>query len=208
MNIDYSLYLVTDRGIIQNKDLLECIDEAVEGGVTLVQLREKDVPSREFYDIAKKVKELIQPKGVPLLINDRLDIALAVDADGLHIGQEDLPVQVARRLLGREKILGLSVSSVEEALQGERAGADYLGAGAVFHTASKDVTVPPIGTTGLKMIREAVSIPVVGIGGIGLSNLEEVKRTGVNGVAVISAILGEQNIREAARRLSKAWRQI
>ncbi len=145
MNFDYSIYLVTDRGLLQGRDLLDAVADAIEGCVTLIQLREKDVSSREFHQIALRIKELAHSRGVPLLINDRLDIALAVDADGLHIGQDDLPVQVARKLLGPDKILGLLVSNTAEAVQGEREGADYLGAGAVFNTTSKDVSISPIG---------------------------------------------------------------
>ena len=139
MNVDYSLYLVTDRDVLQGRNLLDAVAEGIEGGVTLVQLREKGVSSREFYRLALQVKRLVHARGVPLVINDRLDIALAVDADGLHIGQEDLPAPVARKILGPGKLLGLSVSDVQEAVQGEKEGADYLGAGAVFPTASKDV---------------------------------------------------------------------
>jgi len=207
MEIDYSVYLVTDRRILQGRDLLDAVAEAIEGGVTLIQLREKEVSSREFYQIALKVKDLAHSKGVPLLINDRLDIALAVNADGLHIGQEDLPLKVARKLLGPDKIIGLSVSNLEDAVQGEKEGADYLGAGAVYPTTSKDVSESPIGPDGLKKIKDAVSIPVVGIGGINLFNIEEVKRTGVDGVAVISAIMGAPDIKDAARKLADAWRQ-
>jgi len=207
MEIDYSVYLVTDRRILQGRDLLDAVAEAIEGGVTLIQLREKEVSSREFYQIALKVKDLAHSKGVPLLINDRLDIALAVNADGLHIGQEDLPLKVARKLLGPDKIIGLSVSNLEDAVQGEKEGADYLGAGAVYPTTSKDVSESPIGPDGLKKIKEAVSIPVVGIGGINLFNIEEVKRTGVDGVAVISAIMGAPDIKDAARKLADAWRR-
>ena len=207
MEIDYSVYLVTDRRILQGRDLLDAVAEAIEGGVTLIQLREKEVSSREFYQIALKVKDLAHSRGVPLLINDRLDIALAVDADGLHIGQEDLPLQVARKILGPDKIIGLSVSNLEDAVQGEKEGADYLGAGAVYPTTSKDVSESPIGPDGLKKIKDAVSIPVVGIGGINLFNIEEVKRTGVDGVAVISAIMGAPDIKDAARKLTDAWRR-
>ena len=207
MEIDYSVYLVTDRRILQGRDLLDAVAEAIEGGVTLIQLREKEVSSREFYQIALKVKELAHSREVPLLINDRLDIALAVNADGLHIGQEDLPLKVARKLLGPDKIIGLSVSNLEDAVQGEKEGADYLGAGAVYPTTSKDVSESPIGPDGLKKIKDAVSIPVVGIGGINLFNIEEVKRTGVDGVAVISAIMGAPDIKDAARKLADAWRR-
>lgn len=205
LDIDYSLYLVTDREILQGRSLLNAVEDAIKGGVTLLQLREKDASSREFYQIALQVRELAHSLGVPLIINDRLDIALAVDADGLHIGQDDLPAAVARRLLGPEKILGLSVSTVDEAVQGERDGADYLGAGAVYPTGSKDVETPPIGPKGLKEIKDAVSIPVVGIGGIKAANLAEVKDTGVDGVAVISAILGTPDIFGAAQNLAAIW---
>ncbi len=207
MNVDYSLYLVTDRDVLQGRNLLDAVAEGIEGGVTLVQLREKGVSSREFYRLALQVKRLVHARGVPLVINDRLDIALAVDADGLHIGQEDLPAPVARKILGPGKLLGLSVSDVQEAVQGEKEGADYLGAGAVFPTASKDVPVPPIGPAGLQMVKDAVSIPVVGIGGIGPANIDQVKETGVDGAAVISAIFGAHHIQDAARKLSEAWKR-
>jgi len=207
MEIDYSVYLVTDRRILQGRDILDAVAEAIEGGVTLIQLREKEVSSREFYQIALKVKDLAHSRGVPLLINDRLDIALAVNADGLHIGQDDLPLKVARKLVGHDKIIGLSVSNLGDAVQGEEEGADYLGAGAVYPTTSKDVSESPIGPDGLKKIKDTVSIPVVGIGGINLFNIEEVKRTGVDGVAVISAIMGAPDIKDAARKLADAWRR-
>lgn len=207
MAIDYTLYLVTDRGILQGRDLYRVVEDAIDGGVTLLQLREKDASSREFYEVAREMKELAHSRKIPLIINDRLDIALAVDADGLHIGQDDLPLPVARRLLGPGKILGYSVSNVEEAVYGEENGADYLGAGAVFATGSKELAVPPIGLDMLREIRRAVSLPVVGIGGISPDNLEEVKRTGIDGISVISAILGSEDTREAAGRLAAAWKK-
>lgn len=207
MEVDYTLYLLTDRKIHEGKDLSRAVEEAIRGGVTLLQMREKEVSTREFYELALEMKELALSFKLPLIINDRLDIALAVDADGLHIGQDDLPLTAARKLLGPGKILGLSVSNVEEAVYGEENGADYLGAGAVYHTGSKDIAAPPIGPGGLKKIKDAVSIPVVAIGGIGLSNIHEVKETGVDGVAVISAILGSQDIESAARNLFNAWRR-
>ncbi len=205
--VDYTLYLVTDRGILNGRDLFEAVEAAIKGGITLLQLREKEASSREFYELAVRMKMLADRHRIPLIINDRLDIALAVDADGLHVGQEDLPVEVARRLLGPGKILGCSVSNEEEALQAERAGADYLGAGNVYPTGSKEVATPPIGVEGLRRIKEAVSIPVVGIGGIGLRNVEAVKETGVDGISVISAILGSRDIERAARELRSAWRR-
>lgn len=205
MFVDYSLYLVTDRGMLGGKNLYKAVEEAVRGGVTLLQLREKDVGSGEFYNIAVEMKKLAGLFRTPLIINDRLDIALAVDADGLHIGQEDLPLEVARKLLGPGKILGYSVSNQAEAVYGEENGADYLGAGPVYHTGSKEVAIEPIGPAGLKRIKESVSIPVVGIGGIGIANIGEVKESGIAGISVISAILARRDIEEAARELKSAW---
>ncbi len=205
MFVDYSLYLVTDRGMLGGKNLYKAVEEAVRGGVTLLQLREKDAGSGEFYNIAVEMKKLAGLFRTPLIINDRLDIALAVDADGLHIGQEDLPLEVARKLLGPGKILGYSVSNQAEAVYGEENGADYLGAGPVYHTGSKEVAIEPIGPAGLKRIKESVSIPVVGIGGIGIDNIGEVKESGIAGISVISAILARPDIEEAARELKSAW---
>ena len=207
MPVDYSLYLVTDRSILKGRDLFQAVEEAVEGGVTLVQLREKNISSLDFYTIALKMKELVNSYNVPLIINDRLDIALAVDADGLHVGQEDLPPAVARKLLGPEKILGYSVGNPEQARRAERNGADYLGAGTVFPTGSKADTGEPIGPEGLRAIKQAVAIPVVGIGGIGISNLEKVKAAGVDGISLISAILGSNDIEAASRQLINLWRK-
>lgn len=205
MSVDYSIYLVTDRGMLRDKSLYKAVEEAIKGGVTILQLREKDAGSGEFYNIALEMKKLAGRYGVPLIVNDRLDIALAVDADGLHIGQEDLPLEVARALLGPGKILGYSVSNQAEAVYGEKNGADYLGAGPVYHTGSKVTAVEPIGAEGLKRIKESVSIPVVGIGGIGTYNIDEVKRTGIEGISVISAILAKNDIEAAARELKSAW---
>lgn len=207
MPVDYSLYLVTDRNILQGRDLFKAVEDAIKGGVTLVQLREKDISSLDFYNIAVKLKKLTNHYDVPLIINDRLDIALAADADGLHIGQDDLPLQVARQLLGPDKILGYSISNLEQAVYGEKNGADYLGAGAVYPTGSKADVGTPIGTPGLKRIKQQVSIPIVGIGGIGLSNLEEVKQTGIEGISLISAILGNQDIEGTSRALINLWRK-
>jgi thiamine-phosphate pyrophosphorylase len=206
MPVDYSLYLVTDRGILKGRSLFDAVAEAIRGGVSLLQLREKDVCSRDFYQIALKLKELANSCNVPLIINDRLDIALAVDADGLHIGQEDLPLEVARKLLGPGKILGYSVSNTAEAEYGEKNGADYLGAGPVYPTGSKLDTVDPIGTDGIKVVKESVSIPVVAIGGVGLANAAEVKKSGVDGISVISAILDSPQVEENARSLKNIWR--
>ena len=205
MSVDYKLYLVTDRGILKGRNILNAVEEAIKGGVTLVQLREKEISSLEFYDIAIKMKAITKRYKIPLIINDRLDIALAVDADGLHVGQGDLPVEIARNLLGRDKILGYSVSTIGEAMYGERMGADYLGAGPVYPTGSKLDAVSPIGIEYFKSIKESVSIPVVGIGGIGISNIMEMKAFGADGISLISAILGSNDIQEASRKLIKLW---
>lgn len=206
MPVDYSLYLVTDRSILNGRDIFKAVENAIKGGVTLVQLREKDISSLDFYHIALQMKTLVHHYNIPLIINDRLDIALAVDADGLHIGQEDLPVDVARSLLGPGKILGYSVSSREEAIYGQTNGADYLGAGAVYPTGSKADVGAPIGIEGLREIKQSISIPVVGIGGIGLENIEEVKRASIDGVSLISAILGREDIEGTSRCLIERWR--
>lgn len=205
-HIDYSLYLVTDRGIIGARDLVYCIASALAGGVTIVQLREKNASGREFYNTAVQVKQLCERFGVPLIINDRLDIMQAVDADGLHIGQQDIPLEVACRIIGPSKILGYSVSTWEQALLGQLY-ADYLGAGPVFPTDSKSDASDPIGIEGLRVIRSSVRLPVVAIGGINPSNLTQVKETGVDGIAVISAILGHEDIQGAARHMIDIWRE-
>ncbi len=205
MPVDYRLYLVNDRKILGTRNLIQSIAEALEGGVTILQLREKELSSLDFYHLAVQMKELAHSYQVPFMINDRLDIALAVDADGLHIGQEDLPLTVARKLLGPDKILGYSVSTLEEALYGEQNGADYLGAGPVFWTGSKTDIGEPIGLACLQKINQAVSIPVVGIGGIKTANLPAVKSTGIDGVSLISAILGQEDIENAARNLLNLW---
>ncbi|HHV63790.1 MAG TPA: thiamine phosphate synthase [Peptococcaceae bacterium] len=200
MKWDYALYLVTDRNYIGKRYLPDCVAEAIEGGVTLVQLREKTASSREFYALALAVKEVTSRYKVPLIINDRLDIALAVDADGLHLGQDDLPIEIARRYFGEDKVIGISVSNVREALQAEKEGADYLGAGAVFATGTKtDAELVTLGE--LQRIKEAVSIPVVAIGGIKKHNAPEVLSTGIDGISVVSAILAEEDIAGAARTL-------
>ncbi|SFG23033.1 thiamine-phosphate pyrophosphorylase [Desulfotomaculum arcticum] len=207
MKCDYSLYLVTDRAILGGRDLGQAVEDALRGGVTLVQLREKDTSSRDFYQIALALKDLAVKYQVPLIINDRLDIALAVDADGIHIGQEDLPLQVARCLLGPEKIIGYSVSNIEEAVYGEKYGADYLGAGPVYTTTTKAVTIQPLGVEGLRNIKNSVSIPVVGIGGINLDNVREVKKSGADGVSIVSGILGSLDPDCTSRKLCEAWQQ-
>lgn len=197
---DYSLYLITDRKALAEKELLNSIEDAIKGGVTLVQLREKSINAYEYYNIAIKLKRLVTKYGIPLIINDRVDIALAADSDGVHLGPEDLPVNIARKLMGSDKIIGASANCVEEAIALQEQGADYLGVGALFPTVTKNNT-EHVSLEQLKLIKEAVHIPVVGIGGINLENATLVKASGVNGIAVVSAILGSENVFEAARLL-------
>jgi thiamine-phosphate diphosphorylase len=199
-NINYKLYLVTDRKALGDKDLYSSVEAAISGGVTLVQLREKAISTLGFYKEALRLKEITSKHHIPLIINDRLDIALAADADGLHIGQEDMPIKVARRLLGKDKIIGVSASTVELALRAEKEGADYIGVGAVFPTSTKrdaqDVSISEV-----KRIKEAVKIPVVAIGGVNEGNAALLKDTGIDGISVISAILGKKDVKAAAERL-------
>lgn len=197
MKVNYKLYLVTDREVLKGRDLLESIEQAILGGITLVQLREKDTNSRDFFNLALQVKELTHKYNIPLIINDRLDIVLAIDADGLHIGQEDLPIDLCRKLLGKDKILGVSAHNLEEALEAENLGADYLGVGAMFTTSTKkDVDITPINT--LIKIKETVKIPVVAIGGIAHNNVKEVLKAPIDGVAVVSCILGAEDIKKTS----------
>lgn len=198
--INYSLYLVTDRGLLGGKDLVTTVEQAVRGGVTVVQVREKNLSSREFLEIALAVKAVTDKYKVPLIINDRADIALAVDAAGLHIGQDDLPLEAARKLLGVNKIIGVSTATLEEALLAQNQGADYLGVGAIFPTNTKD-DADSVSLTQLQAIKGAVHIPVVAIGGINGDNLNSVVRTGVDGSAVVSAIIAAQDPYEAACKL-------
>ncbi len=204
--VDYTLYLVTDRSFLGQRDLAKSVKEAVLGGATLVQLREKDVSSLDFYVLAQKVKAVTDHYQIPLIINDRLDIALAVDAAGLHVGQNDLPAAVARRILGPDKILGVSAARLEEALRAQEEGADYLGVGAVFPTATKD-DARAVVMDELQKIKGSVTIPVVAIGGINEQNLPALKETGIDGIAVVSAILGKEDIRKAARDLMKIMKK-
>ncbi len=203
MKCDVSLYLVTDSGLCPRGQLPQVVEQALQGGVTMVQVREKDCSSRVFYETALRVQEVARRYGVPLIINDRLDVALAVDADGLHIGQSDLPACVARRLLGEGKLLGVSAGTLEEARQAVADGADYLGVGAVFPTGTKE-DADAVGVDGLRRICAEVNVPVVAIGGLKADNLSQLAGTGADGIAVVSAIVGQRNPRAAAQNLHRA----
>lgn len=199
-DVDYSLYLVTDSELTKERGLYPCVAEALKGGVTLLQLREKNKSTKDFYDIALEIKKLAATHHIPLIINDRMDIALAVDADGLHIGQDDMPLTIARKFMGQDKLIGVSATTLEEAVQAQEEGADYVGVGAVFTTPSKK-DAKPVSLQELTRIKAALKIPVVAIGGINETNAEKLKPAGINGISVISAILGKQDIQQAAREL-------
>lgn len=197
---DLLLYAVTDRAWLGDKTLAQQVEESLKGGATMVQLREKHLDRETFKTEALELKELCRRYSVPLIINDDVELALEIGADGVHVGQEDLEAGRARALLGPDKILGVSAHSVEEALRAQEAGADYLGAGAVFPTDTKDdVSVLPYER--LKDICAAVDIPVVAIGGIGTHNILRLSGSGVAGVAVVSAIYAQPDVERAAREL-------
>ena len=198
--IDYSIYLVTDEACLHGRPLLECVEEALAAGVTLVQYRAKAADGGVLYAEACKLKQLCDKYGVPLIINDRLDIALAVGAAGVHLGQDDLPCAVARRLLGENFIIGVSAHNPAEAVQAVSEGADYLGCGAVFGTATKH-DVAKLGLENLRAIRKAVAVPMVGIGGITADNYAEVLATGADGAAIVSGILAQDDIGAAVKKL-------
>ena len=202
-SLDLSLYLVTDRDLSLGRPLEFIVDEAVKGGVTMVQLREKNCSSLEFYQLGLRLKALLKPRNIPLIINDRLDIALAVDADGLHIGQSDLPCDVARRLLGKDKILGLSVETMEQAEDSNHLDIDYIGISPVFATPTKTDTFKPFGLNGVKSVSSITRHPNVAIGGINMENAAQIMAHGANGIAVISAISSAEDPRLAAELLKK-----
>ena len=198
---DLLLYLCTDQGYLGERSFADIIEEAIDGGVTMLQIREKNACTREFFEIACVARNITKARRIPLVINDRLDVALAVDADGLHIGQSDLPLWAAKKIAGSKLFIGVSAGTVEDALAAEKDGADYLGIGAVFPTGSKDDAGSAIGLEGLARICAAVKIPVVAIGGIGLANAADVMKAGAAGIAVISAILAQKDIKAASETL-------
>lgn len=195
------LYLVTDRPLSLGRDIEEIVREAVEGGVTMVQLREKECPTGEFVALAKRLKALLAPLGVPLIINDRVDVALAVDADGVHIGQSDMPYEAARRLLGYDKIIGLSVENFEDLEVANTLDVDYVGISPVYGTPTKSDTAEPFGLEGLRRAVAMSVHPTVAIGGMNAQTIGEVIAAGADGVAVVSAICSAPSPRKATEEL-------
>ncbi|WP_297015972.1 thiamine phosphate synthase [uncultured Dialister sp.] len=199
-NVDYTLYLVTDRNQPAPGTFEKVVEEAVRGGVTLVQLREKSGDTGLLYERARQLKEVTDTLHVPLIIDDRIDIMMAVDADGVHVGQSDMPASVARKMIGSDKILGVSAGTLEEAVKAEKDGADYLGVGAMFPTATKtDADITSMET--LKEILKTVHIPVVVIGGINQKTIPQFKGLDIAGYAIVSAIMASRQPKEAAAEL-------
>lgn len=199
-NFDLTLYLCTDRHWLGNMTIAEAVERAIDGGVTLVQLREKDISTLDFLESARMVQAVCRRHGVPLIINDRIDIALAIDAEGVHVGQDDMPCAIARRILGDDKIIGVSVHTLEETRQAIEDGADYVGIGAVFMTATKQVSRAMTKDEVLNILENA-DIPACAIGGIDEETGPQLTGLGLDGIAVISSILSRPDITEAARRM-------
>ncbi len=199
--VDFRFYVITAENIEKGYSHLDLAQAAIKGGVTLIQFREKNKSTRELLEIGFKLRELTFRAKIPLIVNDRLDIALAIGSEGIHIGQEDMPLTIARKLLGPKKIIGVSARNIQEAIEAERSGADYLGVGPIFETPSKEDAGEPIGCQTLRAIKNKVRIPVVAVGGVNLANLEEIFLAGADGVAVISAITGQADMVKAAKEM-------
>lgn len=206
-DIDYSLYLVTNSTDKRNQEFLNIVEDSLKGGVSVVQVREKELDLIPFYEKAKAVKEITDKFDVPLIINDRLSIAIALGADGAHVGQDDIDGAVARDILGPDRILGISASTVEEAVKAEEDGADYIGCGAVFPTSTKD-DADSVNIEEFKKIKKAVSIPVVAIGGIKENNVKELKGSNADGIAVVSAIMDSDNPEKTSENLLNEFKNL
>jgi thiamine-phosphate pyrophosphorylase len=208
LHIDYSLYLVTDRGLARGRSTLAVVHAAVRGGATCVQLREKECSTREFIEQAMMLREYLKSQGIPLIINDRVDVAQAVKADGVHLGQRDMPLAMAKEILGATMIIGISAESLADAIAAEKGGADYHGVSPIYATPTKTDTAPPLGLEGLREIRKHVRIPLVGIGGLNRQNSADVIRNGADGVAVVSAIVAADDPEAAARELRQVVERV
>jgi thiamine-phosphate pyrophosphorylase len=202
-SVDWTLYLVADVNYAVGRDLVSLVKEAVRGGVTMVQLRAKGLETREFLELATRLASALKRRFVPLIINDRIDIALACGADGVHLGQYDMPLDKAGHLLGGSKIIGVSVNTLKEAREAARLGADYIGLGPIFATTTKNTDLPVLGPEGIRRIKQKISIPIIAIGGINAGNAADVMKAGAAGIAVVSGILGSPDPRKAASELKK-----
>lgn len=202
---DLSLYLVSDRNSTDFEAFLNTIEESLKAGITFLQIREKDISTREFLEIAQKTKSLAKKYQVPMVINDRIDIALATDADGVHLGQNDMPLDIARKILGKDKIIGISANTLEDALRAEKEGADYIGVGAIFNTSTK-ANAKTIDRKLLETIIDTVNLPIVLIGGINSENASELTDYKIEGLAISSAIMKSKNPGKATESLVRIWR--
>ncbi|MBN1481680.1 thiamine phosphate synthase [candidate division KSB1 bacterium] len=207
-DIKLDVYLVTDRELSRGRSIDEIVTAAVKGGATIVQLREKFASTRDFIQTAERLKMILKPYNVPLIINDRVDVALAVDADGVHIGQDDMPYDIARRLLGPHKIIGLSVESIRDARDAEALDVDYLGVSPIYFTPTKTDLKRQLGLAGLHKIRSFSRHRLVAIGGLNVSNAAEAIQSGADGVAVVSAICSADNPQAAASELATIVKKI
>ena len=206
VNIDYSLMYVTDGRIVNDSDFFYVLEKSLEGGVSIIQLREKSLNTKQFYKRAIKTKSICDQYKIPLIINDRLDIALAVDASGLHIGQTDLPFEIARTILGENKIIGISISNQNQVIESNNTNADYIGLSPIFSTKTKTNNLEnPLGLNGLKKIRKLSNKPIISIGGINKTNAFEVRKLGSDGIAVISAISKASDPKLAAVELKSIF---
>lgn len=206
-NINYELYLCTDRGLMTSDTIEQSVEQGILGGVSFVQLREKDCSSREFFDLACRVKEITDRFKVPFVINDRVDIALVCGADGVHLGQSDLPCSEVRKAVGDDFIIGVSCSEISQAIKAEKDGADYIGVGAMYSTQTK-TDAKSVSLEKLKEIRNAVSIPIVVIGGINMDTADDFAGTGIDGFAVVSAVVSQKDIKKAAENMKNKFRSL
>ncbi|HHT76186.1 MAG: thiamine phosphate synthase [Methanomassiliicoccaceae archaeon] len=199
----YGLYVITDRRLSRGLSHGEVARRVVQGGADVVQLRDKDLSDRELYCAAVEMRSVTRDTGTLFIVNDRMDVALASHADGVHLGQDDLPLEAARRLAPKGFIMGVSVSSAEEAMVAQADGADYVALGPIFSTATKSDAGPAVGLQRLREVRAAVEIPLIGIGGITLDNVQDVVAAGADGAAVVSAAVGQEDIASSVRRLKE-----
>jgi len=203
--LDYSLYLVTDRELSLGRSNLSVVQSAVKGGISCVQLREKNCTTREFIEQALILKDFlsVQNRNIMLIINDRVDVAQALGADGIHLGQKDMPVSIAKKIVGKFMIIGISAETLDDAVQAEKDGADYIGVGPIFSTATKTDTGAPLGLEGLIRIRKTIKIPIVAIGGLNHKNAKAVIKSGADGIAVVSAIVSARDPEKSAKQLKE-----
>ncbi len=204
---DVLLYGITDRKCLHGHTLYEQVEAALKGGITFLQLREKGMEEEAYIKEAMEIKKMCDKYKVPLIINDRADIAKKVDAAGVHVGQKDMEAEEARKILGPDKIVGVSARTVEQAVEAERQGADYLGSGAVFPTGTK-ADAKKLDWEVLKEITQSVNIPVVAIGGISLENIEQLQDTGISGVAIVSGIFGQEDVEGTVRKIKEKVKKI